>query len=359
MKGNNRIHLFSVLFGVFCLVACHVERPKTVMSDAKMEDVLYDYHLAKALGEELPGVRENYKQVMFMEAVFEKHGITKADFDTSMVWFSRNPEVLAKIYDNVKVRLKSVRANINKLVALRNEKTTESLAGDSVDVWIGHYIYQLTGAPLDNKIAFNLPSDSNFYDRDTLQWTVRFRFHGGAPDSIYAPLMAMQIVYEKDENDTVIGTIRRIKQEGIDTLTLFADTLGSIKEVNGFIYYPEQKTRRILTADCISLMRYHALDSLSIDSLAVDSLLADSLKGDSLKRTPAVQRHQGVRPENKPHLKPQSKSSSKSQNKSQSKAKNRKTQTKSANKPQTRQNKPTKNTSNSQRTNARPKRVED
>ena len=141
--------------------------------------------------------------------------------------------------------------------------------------------------PLDNKITFTLPSDTNFHDRDTLRWSVRFRFHNGAPDSIHAPLMAMQILYEK--NDSVISAIRKVQDTGVETLTLFADTLGEIKEIRGFIYYPQQETPQHLLADRISLMRYHATDSLVIapkDSLqqATDSLRKDSIgKPEKLK----------------------------------------------------------------------------
>ena len=112
----------------------------------------------------------------------------------------------------------------------------------------------VTGMPLDNKITFTLPSDTNFHDRDTLRWSVRFRFHNGAPDSIHAPLMAMQVLYEK--NDSVISAIRKVQDTGVETLTLFADTLGEIKEIRGFIYYPQQETPQPLLADRISLMRY-------------------------------------------------------------------------------------------------------
>ena len=54
MKGINRIQWCSVVLLVFSLTACKVKRPETVLPDAKMENVLYDYHIAKAMGEEVP-----------------------------------------------------------------------------------------------------------------------------------------------------------------------------------------------------------------------------------------------------------------------------------------------------------------
>ena len=108
MKGINRIQWCSVVLLAFSLTACKVKRPETVLPDAKMENVLYDYHIAKAMGEEVP-YNESYKRVLYIESVFKKYGITQADFDSSMVWFARNPEVLTKIYEKVNVRLKAER----------------------------------------------------------------------------------------------------------------------------------------------------------------------------------------------------------------------------------------------------------
>ncbi|RGM46847.1 MULTISPECIES: DUF4296 domain-containing protein [Bacteroides] len=281
MKGKKRFQWCSIILLVFCLTACQVKRPKTVLSDAKMENVLYDFHIAKALGEDIP-YGESYKRVLYIESVYKKHGITQADFDTSMVWYARHPDVLTKVYEKVNQRLKSQRDGINHLIALRDNKPKESLPGDSIDVWIWQHVYELTGMPLDNKIAFILPVDTNFKDRDTLKWTVRFRFNNGKPDSVLAPLMAMQILYDKD----TINDLLKIKEPITETLTLTADTFGKIKEVRGFIYYPMQKTVQSLLVDQISLMRYHATDTLfnvKKDSIAVENAKKDTLAEKSVK----------------------------------------------------------------------------
>lgn len=284
MKGRNRIQWYSIALLAFSLTACQVKRPKDVLPDAKMEKVLYDYHIAKSMGEEVP-YNESYKRLLYVESVFKKYGITQAHFDSSMVWYARNPEILTKVYEKVNLRLKAERDGLNHLIAMRDNKPKESLPGDSIDVWAWQHIYQLTGMPLDNKITFTLPSDSNFQDRDTLRWSVRFRFHNGMPDSLHAPLMAMQILYD---NDSVISSSQKIKKAGFETISLSADSIGKIKEVRGFIYYPLQKSSKSLLADRISLMRYHA-DSLVIapaDSIAADSLRKDSLRKDSVIKKP-------------------------------------------------------------------------
>lgn len=269
MKGLHRIQWFSILLLASCLTACQVKRPKSVIPDAKMENILYDYHIAKAMGEEVP-YSDSYKRVLYIESVFKKYGITQADFDSSMVWYARNPEILTKVYEKVNARLKVERDAVNHLISIRDNKPKESRPGDSIDVWAWQRIYQLTGMPMDNKITFVLPSDTNFKDRDTLRWNVRFRFHNGVPDSMYAPVMAMQVVYK---NDSMISDVQKIYKSGMETIALFADTLGEIREIRGSIYYPATQASHSLLADRISLMRYHATDTLTFaknDSVQTD-----------------------------------------------------------------------------------------
>lgn len=260
MKGRRIVRCCCGAFvWILTLMSCQIERPETVMSDVQMERVLYDYHIARAIGEEVP-YDENYKRVLYVESVFKKHGITQASFDSSMVWFARNPEVLSKIYEKVNEKLRAEKEHINSLIAIRDNKPKESQPGDSIDVWMWQHIYRLTGIPLNNRMSFTLVTDTNFYERDTLCWSVRFRFEERT-DTFNLPVMALQIQYE---NDSLVGQVNEVRESGVQSISLSADMLGPIKEVRGFIYYPLQSKSRVLLLDHISLMRYHATDSLSV-----------------------------------------------------------------------------------------------
>lgn len=270
MNWRRRIRWVGLAVLFFTLVACRVKRPETVLPDEKLEAVLYDYHIAKAMAEQVP-YNESYKRLLYIESVFRKHGITEAQFDTSMVWLARNPEALRTIYEKVNERLKTEKDQVETLIALHEHKPKESRPGDSIDVWAWQRVYHLTGMTLDNRITFNLPSDPNFQARDTLRWSIRFHFRGGeiplADDSLYMPVMAMQVSYA---NDSTISELRRITHSGVETLCLSADTLGAIEKISGFLYYPRQRSNRMLLADSISLMRYHAEgDSMNFSKPAV------------------------------------------------------------------------------------------
>lgn len=71
--------------------------------DDRDEEVFYDYHIAK-LGEEVP-YNENCKRVLYIESVFKNMVSHKST--STLPWFGLpgNPEVLAKIYEKVNLRL--------------------------------------------------------------------------------------------------------------------------------------------------------------------------------------------------------------------------------------------------------------
>jgi hypothetical protein len=73
MMRCKAVRIFSLLLLVL-LVSCRVETPKNILSQGKMGEVLYDYHLARALidKEHYAGY---YKEKLVYRAVFEKHGV--------------------------------------------------------------------------------------------------------------------------------------------------------------------------------------------------------------------------------------------------------------------------------------------
>lgn len=58
------------------IAGCKVKRPDDVIPESKMEDILYDYHIAKAMGENLP-YNENYKKSLYIDAVLRNTVLQK------------------------------------------------------------------------------------------------------------------------------------------------------------------------------------------------------------------------------------------------------------------------------------------
>ena len=71
MKNRFRFHLCFICMFVFAVAGCKVKRPSDVISESKMENLLYDYHVAKSMGDNLP-YSENYKKA-FISTPFSRN----------------------------------------------------------------------------------------------------------------------------------------------------------------------------------------------------------------------------------------------------------------------------------------------
>jgi len=94
--------IFFFLFGIILILAACSNRPKDVMNQKEMTDFLTDLHKLEgslvAKGIISPQDKEN---VYYYNALLKKHGITQAVFDSSLVWYTKNPKKFEKIYTQV------------------------------------------------------------------------------------------------------------------------------------------------------------------------------------------------------------------------------------------------------------------
>ena len=168
-------HLSLILFLLFMVEGCKVERPKEIISPSKMEDILYDYHLAQVMGSDLSG--ENlYKRSLILQYVYDKHHITRAELDSSLVWYARNPKALSQIYEHLEARADAELELIKIRKEAAERKGPMPVEGDSAELWFDNHLFLLTATPYSNRVSYTIPVDSNFHPRDILEWTFNVRF---------------------------------------------------------------------------------------------------------------------------------------------------------------------------------------
>ena len=82
-----------------------------------------------------------------------------------------------------------------------------------------------------------------------------------SPAAILMEASTGQVIYEKD----TINHWKTVTEPGVQQIRLFADTLGSMKEIKGFIYYPmdSQEKGGAVLADRFMMTRYHCTDTLA------------------------------------------------------------------------------------------------
>lgn len=268
-RQNKFLFILSVL--CFFVASCKKEIPSYVIQPKEMEDILYDYHLAQAVGDEWAGT-ERYKSELVIEYVFKKHNITQAEFDTSMVWYTRNMEKLSDIYTNLSKRFEDANNNIAQVYqSYKREKTA---SGDSINLWYDRKLYILSSSPLTNRVTFEMKADTTFHELDRLVWNMNVFREANKKGNLYASLIVSY------KNDSVASVIRPLNTSGPHSIMLKTDTV-PMKNLQGFIYYDDSIVTSIVVSD-ISLMRYHA-SSIEIKKLR-NVRMRDSIRFDSLNR---------------------------------------------------------------------------
>lgn len=272
------------------MFACGKKIPGDIIQPEAMENLLYDYHLASTLGNNLSG-SEYEKRRAYYEYVFQKHQVTEAEFDSSMVWYTRHTQELSQIYENLQKRYEAIELATRKQVDRQSGQISVSMSGDTVDIWRDRPIYWLTGSPLTNKVVFNLKADTTFRPNDVLMLEADFSYLPAK--STGKAVMGLNVAFR---NDSIQGLVKEAAS-GRQTLYFRPDSAFEFKEITGFIYYEPVETEQkghLLVSD-IHLYRYHVKETaepvVSADSLKADSLqvkadtvsVADSVSG-RLKR---------------------------------------------------------------------------
>ena len=122
MRGSG-LKIVCVLLLCVAMMGC---RPRGVLSNREMREVLYDLHRADG-AIQVAGYNYSHDQEVagYYKNILDKHGITQAQFDTSLVWFTDNPQIFNKIYPKVLERLE---ADYEREKQLRESKRDKRFA---------------------------------------------------------------------------------------------------------------------------------------------------------------------------------------------------------------------------------------
>ncbi len=236
---------------ILCLVCGCNKVPRDVIAPEIMENLLIDIHKAEAYME------NNYSKFQtaankdsVKASVYAKHNVSKADFDTSIIWYGANLEEFIEIYNKVIERLQQ---EDNELLALMNNQTDAytgiTRSGDTVNIWniSNHYIFE--GNLNNNILTFSVPHDDNFKDGDLFK--LKFKI-ASSDKGLYKPTV---VLATKEGRDSTRYIKKTIKSLGWDSVELKSEK--TIRMVMGSIFIPASPQWKTTYMDSISLERIH------------------------------------------------------------------------------------------------------
>ena len=281
-------HSLTFLLVLMLVVACKPTVPSEYIQPGDMEDILYDYHLALAMSRQTGGDEVDFKRSLNFQSVLKKHGVTEAEFDSSLVYYSSHAYRLKDIYSEVNQRLDGEASSLGIAVGDISRYSQYSATGDTANIWNLQTDLLLIPRPAMNRYDFTVKVDSTFKKGDSFmfQFMSEFIWQSGSKD------ITVCIVC-KYEGDSIIQTANHISVAGTAQVRIPAYREKKLKEMRGFIYLSDggddSNVRKMLFISQIQLIRFHdemtSNEDTTDDEPSTEAPSQDSIqRGDDTRR---------------------------------------------------------------------------
>lgn len=254
MRPMRRVDILVVLMLLTVVSGCRLKRPDDVLSPKKMERFLYDYHLAQAVTQELPK-EEKYATSAYIDWAYNKNGITKEQFNTSLVWYTRNPKELSKIYKRLSNRVEDEYKIVSKALSKIEKKSVSLQSGDSIDMWYLEKTALLNTSLYMNRLTYLISPDTTIHRGDTVSLNMYGTFvssDSGVPQRAY---ISLSVYYR----DSVSTADTMLLASGPVNLSLVLDRELIPSSMSGSVNYMDSTDNRnsVLVLSGMELMRFH------------------------------------------------------------------------------------------------------
>lgn len=249
MKTLSNLCRILIIMTCGVLVTNCSGRPSGVLSKEDMAQLLADIHIGEGVIESSSRSfpNDSAKQA-FLQAIYQKHGVTREEVDSSFSWYGYNMEKYMEVYDRtieiLEKRLDKAQ-EIAGASASGSVELTMDLQGDSVDVWPGLRWRRFASAMPNDHITFSLSTDRNWERGDV--YTLRAKTIDN-----HQPFTFTITAEYQDGNSEYITT--SMPGDGWHELRIALDSARVANKVYGIISYPSQKGE-VVFVDSISLMR--------------------------------------------------------------------------------------------------------
>lgn len=234
------------------LGSCRGGRPAGVPSEAAMERLLYDYHMATAMAYVAPDSVEQRRHGA-IEAALRKHGLTRQEFQQALLWYETHPAALYRIYEGLAQRYGAQQDELQTAVSSDVADAAET-ASATAQVWPGPKAIVLSAAGR-NRHSFTLELDTAFHPSDRLEWTF-------TPSWLYADAerRAVAVLTAHYDPDTTATATLEISGNGIQSLSMSLLPDRRAKSLSGFVLLYDAPSRRprVLVLSPVSLERRSA-----------------------------------------------------------------------------------------------------
>lgn len=234
------------ILAALLIVACK-RVPDGVIPPDRMASLMADIRMVDAVVKVRP---QDYvapaTRLALRNAVFERHGVTPEEYDSSLVWYGHNIQRYQDVTDQSIEILEKRLVEANTIAA---GELAMSVAGDSVDLWLDTKPWVVTSTTPSHIMTFSNDSDANWQPGDV--YTMRAR--------VITPVKSVKwnltTWYEDGALETITGTMS-VTEPHRQELSMLTDSTRTAVRVAGYIYV-EPEGHKPVILDSLSLTRRH------------------------------------------------------------------------------------------------------
>lgn len=144
-------------------------RPEGVISESDMVSIMADLQIAEAYSHSQYGMKpESPKYDELGEGILAAHGVTRAEFDSTLSWYGRNMDRYEKLYRKVDRDLQSR----SRKIAKESDKETSADGAPRGDFWPYTRHFLMTGREASDVLSFSIPGPQ-FNPGSSIEWKLR------------------------------------------------------------------------------------------------------------------------------------------------------------------------------------------
>ncbi|MGM9867642.1 MAG: DUF4296 domain-containing protein [Lepagella sp.] len=249
---------FFLLCCLALIVSC-VKRPDGVLSDSEMIPVLADIQIAEAYVRTTSLSANDPRSELLVNYVLDNHGVSRAEFDSTMAWYGRNTDKYYDVCEKVEMRIAKRRDKFDGLAPASDDSSN--------DIWPYPRFALVSPNSGSNAIEFSIPT-SGVKPGERLQLKMR-------TNELFFGTAILGVEYENGLKSYVFHNYNSVKRFKLSFQT---DSTRRVSRVFGnFAFTDEARIPQWL-------------DSISLTILPFDTLEYQTINGQRFARTPVRRR---------------------------------------------------------------------
>lgn len=246
-----------LIISLLGIVSCKPGIPRKYLQPQKMADIMYDYHIAEALHNTHP-TGDTISVRAYQAYILKKYKVSQADFDSSLVYYTRHTKLLEDVYDKIAERLNNESALYGgSQLTLGDEITNNS---DTSNVWQSSPIQILSPYLSFNRKTFEIKADTSYHEGDKiiLDFDTKFIYQDGVRDGS----AVIAVTYSNDSVEVLSNSLMSSTHYHMQ---INNDGRLKIKSIRGYFLHNNTKnqnlssktTLKMLLITNIKLIRLH------------------------------------------------------------------------------------------------------